>query len=294
MSRAPAQRQSVVYATNDDAQHLHMLLGSIDTLRAHDSKVSIIVAASPQLPGPVLAVLRRRDAAVVPLSVPRWSMKGISERQRATFLKWFALGQIGPKFDRVIYADGDTAWFSSPRALFRRLRLWDFAAREDLGKQRHRRAELIGSFLALPEVDWRVVAKTREALQSSTLDLPIFNTGVMAVGRRCARWVAQRLPVMEKLCQLWCDGEIPYPSTNRWVMEEVAASIMLSTMSSLLWRRLTPRESPLYIELRAKVVKDPGTVVHIWSQLYPFFLEDFRGRPARRRFENRFLDMADS
>jgi hypothetical protein len=265
---------TIYYAIDANPRYVAMVARSVASIRRYRSSASIAVHifGSPRRAG--VEVLEGLGATIVP-------HRSVSHDRR-TYLKWLALGAVDSEC--ALYLDADTVCWADPMTLFDAHPAAEFAAREEMGTQRDGRSYLLGTFIVRPQVAWPMYRRIQSALGLQFR--PLFNTGVMLF--RARRRVVEQLDCLERIRELWVSKQVPYPSTNPYIMEQVAAAMMFGAVDNLQYEVLAPAEAPFYLELRAGRLSSPGTVVHVWSEYYPFFLEDYEGRAAASAFVEQY------
>lgn len=263
---------SIYYAMSPSPKYVHLARASIESVRRHNATIPIYVA----LGGPGdedTAPLRALGAELVQLP--------LDPKGRLTWNKWFALRHV-PE-GNLLFLDPDTHCFRDPAEIMRSHEQHDFAAREEMGTQRDGRRYIVGNRIAYPQIDWQVMHQLRNATGGA--DMPIFNTGVMYISEAARDALIDGVAVMDELHTLWSEARVPYPSTNGYILEELAASMMLGCIPDLCWGFIDPSASPFYVEWKGRVVSDPGIVMHVWNHFVQFFVADFHGDEAARAYE---------
>jgi hypothetical protein len=265
--------ESVYYAVNDNPKYLFCVARSVQSLRSHNSSIPVFVFMFGSPAAATVRKLARLDVAVV--------VRPAVNARRLTFLKWYALRSLDS--ERLLFVDADTVFFSNPFRLFRALDRLDFYAREEVGTIRHRSyPHLIGTLPVPMQLD--VAAFAALCRRQGVRQLPIFNSGVMLFNHGTHHRVAGRVERFESLRKAFQTGRLGYPCSNRCIVEEIVAAMVLGSLPSLRCGVIPPALSPWYIEHRAGDVHRPGVVMHVWMEYYPFYLDEFEGKRRRAQF----------
>ena len=289
---------------------VEQLATSLHTLRSHNAEIPVVLFLYGPRTGEVDALCGaygvrvqeqgsygRRLAA---LSPPAWTAL---ERYPllCKYLNFRELAALGAT--QVLLCDCDTVFFGDVGGLFARYAAADLAAREEVHSSRSRYGP-DQSFIDEPLLE-------RLALEDAARAVPPFNTGVVLVTDR----LVQRLAAMEALVVdyawrflLWmalhpATGEaalygeleaakearslarhvdisraLPYPSTNRWILDEVALWLALGHVPGLRTADFDPAEVAQNGEFADTSPDRAGwTVCHYYSQNLPRIAAWLRG-----------------
>lgn len=239
----------VYYAITPDLAYMTQLLFSVTSLRRHNPALPVRAYVFGAATSDARHALAEAGVEVVECLPTR--------SDTFTMLKWDALPSIDYTED-VLYLDSDTAVYGDLRALAARYDGCDFAARVEVNID--------------DQIDAPAFARLADEVGAAVR--PVYNTGVMLFRGGAHRELAAELPTMSALVARFAASPAAYPSTNRQLVDEVAAAIALGRRPALSCRAMTARDSPWYTERRRGLVPDGGYVTHVWSGLYAEFLTD--------------------
>jgi hypothetical protein len=173
--------------------------------------------------------------------------------------------------EQLLYMDCDTYWFADPATLFRRYRTNHFYACAEVGSR------AFGNWYDPSYLDEDRVAALSSALGLAVL--PPFNTGIMLMHTMmCSRLLALRPWFLETAARLLAGataasatGEqvgtlaaLPYPSSNTWLLDEVALWLTLGAIPGLQMGLFAQNEVPIS-NLQAVLPAEDRLVAHYFS-----------------------------
>lgn len=246
------------------------LIRSIQSIRHFDRDVPVFVFLLGDPPQGFVEALGRLDAKVKRLG---GYLEYISRQEpdRAELIaldpklhRWLVLEEPELKAcTRLLYVDSDTFFFASPARLFDRYRIFDLYAREEPFCRR----SILGYDPSY--VDEEQIAKLRE--REGVAPVPPFNTGVCIFTREMADAISLVLPryfdnlfrffswfylnplperagdsstgaVYDPRFRPSADLALPYPSNNRWIVDQVAMWLALGKFSDFSYGDLKPSD----------------------------------------------------
>lgn len=269
---------AVYYSINDSDRYIYLALESVASVRKFDPTIPVYVHfyGSPAVDvragfEALGATLVAHDAIFV---------------DHPTFLKWLPLqDEVHREHSQLLFLDADTVAYSGLRGLLAKLSERDFYARREIGTEVADVPTEIGSLRFAPGLK-SFMGKIRAGLGSA--DVPVFNTGVMVFNRGMHRLVADMLEEIIELKALFTAGQLPYPSYNQHIMEEIVISLVMGRMHGVTFGLIEQADSPWFLELREKLVPGPGVVLHVWSSYYAEYLEFMRDDAASEKYRARF------
>ena len=242
---------------------------SVESLRRYNQDVSVVLCLYGGARAEVIETARRTGVEIIPMGEFADALGDIPPHWRAalatfpTLHKLLSLRGLLPaeSLTRLIYLDCDTYFFGDVAGLAARYGSCDWYAREEPGSSRSHHGYDPGY------LDEQALAGVARSL--GLVQVPPYNTGVVVLGAALARtlvtllddfiWYAWRLLV--GMC-LWNPGlmagdavarlvrdrsgpgdrrlALPYPSSNPWIIEEIATWLTLGRvpgMSHALLRR---------------------------------------------------------
>jgi hypothetical protein len=263
--------RAIYYAFDLSPRCVQQFLHSVASVRLHckDIPIYAVVWGSPSSSDHALF-----DAHQVTVL----SAKSQSE-ERPTFLKWRALEQCCRESD-ILFLDTDTIVLGDVNRVFDERGPEDFHARLEVACDPNPLAYpcLVNTSLIMTtQISHGLLAKINAAVEGATL--PVFNTGVMLFRNGLAARLADRWTEIIDLARLFRRKQMPYPSRNTRLMDEVAASIVLGRVESLRWSMLDPTTFPFFLEYARHRSAD-ALIMHTWAMYYAHYLFEHHGRKA--------------
>jgi hypothetical protein len=202
---------------------------SIRSLRAHNSAIPVHLFYYDGLPGDV-----REEAiaqGVVTHDCGEYRSLFSNSSTRRSLLEDFPLlhklrhGLVLPDASQILFVDCDTWFFDDPHELFRAYSTAHVYAREEVStRQSH-----FGYDPSWIDEDRLAAIAAAEGLVS----LPPLNTGVILMNRGVWREIAWRQDEFLDFVERLLDGRLDYPSSSRWVAEELATGLVLGKVRGL-------------------------------------------------------------
>ncbi len=261
-------KRAVVYAVDDSARHALALLTSVRSVRRW-SPIPVVVHAFAPLCVAFVERMHELGAEVV--------QREARPHLPRTALKWEALAATN--VDECLFADTDTFFLRSPELLLDAGPMKGVLARKEVGTSSKR--QWCGGTLMHPQIDQTQLRYIFEGLRVARI--PIFNTGLMVMRGSVLAHMGSIVARIATFCRAFERDEIPYPSSNRHIMEEVAASLALAHVNDLSWGFLSPTVAPFYLEMR-QAGSASVTAVHTWSAYYGQFLLEYVSHQAERTY----------
>lgn len=269
-------KRKVVYAVDGSARHGVALLTSVRSLRRW-SQLAVEVHLFGPVPKELMDALTQLDVQLIAGTARR----GLPQ----TALKWEALATAG-NVDEVLFADTDTYFLRAAELLFENT-TGVFCARREVGTTA--KPHWCGGTRMNPQLHQRQLTYIFQGLRIPKA--PIFNTGLMLV--RCPL-LASMGQVVDKIaffCGAFERDEIPYPSPNKHIAEEIAATLALAHLPDFSWSLLTDEAAPFFLEFRNSATTR-AIALHIWTMYYGDFLREYLSADAEQIY--RRLRKADT
>ncbi len=283
---ATTSTRAVYYALNEQPSCLYQLERSLSSLRQHNNKIKVYIVYFGPHSEEISVVSHRHGAELIRRQT---NLTG----SYVLFVKWLALQQEFPE-DDLVFLDVDTFISDDVDKLF------------EIGPE---------EFLARPEIDcspdlegypckigYEMCHESQVDHSSfrrvcrllGSLELPIFNTGVLIFQHGFHRKVADQVPWLMQIRQHFARGRLVYPCSNSQLLDEIIASLALGQIPDLSWRFIDPETCPFYMEYAVRDVDGPGVVMHIFNWYYRAFLLDFAGRSEELEYHERFKPRGSS
>lgn len=253
---------NVLYALTADRGYGEQFLLSAASLRRH----SPTIAVQAVLFGAPSPALRK---AMADLDVALIERPAVEDRWRY-FIKWMALSETAGQ--RLLYLDVDTLISRPVELLFQKYSDAHLYAREEWGNARK------GRNFSPTECDWPAFDRIADAV-GSTRKLPIYNLGVVLFNHGFHAEVAAHMEWFYEIRDL-IDGPKtahPFPHSNRHILGEVVATLVLGRFRSLRTRAMSRPDAPFFYEIRGRLAKRAGIVCHVFLGMYEEFLRELAG-----------------
>jgi hypothetical protein len=260
-------------AFNGSEAPLLQLARSIESLRAFDRDLPVFVFVFGEPPTRFVEVLRQLNAQFRPLGDHR-AYIARTEPDRAELFaldpkihRWLVLDE--PELEaceRILYIDSDTFFLSPPGKLFEQYHGAGLYAREEPFSRR----SILGYKASY--VDEEAIAELRR--RDGLTEVPPFNTGVCLLTRQMAdaitasvpryfdylfkflSWFhhhpepgavsAQAMSAAQATHARFLDSAareaLPYPSQNRWIVDQVALWLALGELTGLSFADFAPSD----------------------------------------------------
>lgn len=193
-----------------------------------------------------------------------------SLRSFPTLHKFLCLDRLPlDNVDQLLYLDCDTYWFADPALLFQRYRTDHFYACAEVGSR------AFGNWYDPAYLDEDQVAALSSALGLAVV--PPFNTGIMLMHTvMCSRLLALRPWFLATAARLLAGSSVaqaagagslaalPYPSSNTWLLDEVALWLSLGAIPGLQMGLFAQNEVPIS-NLHAVLPAEDRLVAHYFS-----------------------------
>lgn len=261
-------KRAVVYAVDDSARHGLALLTSLRSVRRW-SRIPVVVHAFAPLSSAFVDSVHELDVEIV--------QREARPHLPRTALKWEALAATN--VDECLLADTDTFFLRSAELLLDAAPTKGFSARKEVGTSTKR--QWCGGTLMHPQIDQTQLRYIFEGL--GVAKTPIFNTGLMVVRGSVLAAMESVVARIATFCRNFERDEVPYPSSNRHIMEEVAATLALAHVDGFSWGFMSPTVAPFYLEMR-QAGSAGATAVHTWSAYYGQFLLEYVSQQAERTY----------
>jgi hypothetical protein len=254
-----------------------MMARSIRSVRARDREGAIYAVCFGQ-PGPELERARTELGVTIEIQAPlepRWRL----------WLKWKAMAALGSRLPaQLLVLDNDTFVLGDLEPLFAKYAEVDVAARADVGCERGSVAGAIGDTAYEPAISWPIMDAVCRAVGARPLDV-VINGGIVLFNRNAAQKFAATVDAMSELGELWQAKDLPYPSTNGWIQDGVAATVGIGLIEGAEFSPLTEAEAPYFIEVRASGPRPSHLIVHTWGPFYREALRMYYGESELAEFD---------
>jgi hypothetical protein len=255
---------AVYYTVNNDSKYLKYLKTSIVSLRNFNKQIKIYVFVFSDNRNLLEDFFAENNIEVI--------YREAVKPYQLTSMKWYALRYLANiKEKSLIYLDVDTICFKDIALLFEKYQGSDLYAREELGTEEkcpYVKGELTISSQLDQKIHHSLIRKLR------VKKVPVLNTGIMIFNNSSFTKIIPHLDYYQNLLDSFFKREIPFPAQYH-ILEEISWTYTLGKINNLSYDFIREEDSPFYIELRVKAISDPGIVLHVWSKLYQFFLEDY-------------------
>lgn len=239
---------------------------SLRTLRAHNADVAVALFVYGGMTAELAALCRehrvlvhdqgpyaQRLAALCPAG---WrALAGYPLLHK--FLNFRELAGTGAR--QVLFCDCDTVFFRDVEALFDRYGDADLVAREEV----HSSRSLHGVDRTF--IDEPLLARLAAAVGAAVV--PPFNLGVVLFNHGVWRELAALDPLIVDYAWRFTEGALPFPSTNWWILDEVAMWLALGHAAGLRTADFLPGDVAQNGEFARS---DPGAagwiLCHYYSQ----------------------------
>jgi hypothetical protein len=246
----------VALSVDDTPSYTWLARRCIRSLRRSGTELQVVVFASR---GAALELNGLANVEVIDVE---------ADRHENPFLeRWYRLARL--EVERIVFLDADTICLQPLELLLDAYRLEDIYGRQEAGT--YRPPSPIGDPFPA-QVDWEAFDRLRDL--SGGRRPPVVNAGTLVFNHGALRNTNGFLDAVCEIYDGWASGAVPYPCTNRRLMDELAFSCALSRPGSPTLGLLAAEDAPFYAELGAGVPSG-GIVLHVWSGLYRSYLQEF-------------------
>jgi hypothetical protein len=239
---------------------------SLGTLRAHNREIPVALFAHGAMPREVAALCHEHDVMV-------HQQGGYEERLAALcpaggealaaypllhkFLNFRELARTGAS--QILFCDCDTVFFTDVAALFDRYGEADVVAREEVHSSR-----------SIHGVDRTFIDEpllARLAAADGAAVVPPFNLGVVLFNHDIWRALAPLDELIVDYAWRFMAGALPFPSTNWWILDEVALWLALGHVPGVRTADFHPGDVAQNGEFARSDPRSAGWILcHYYSQ----------------------------
>jgi hypothetical protein len=239
---------------------------SLRTLRAHNRDIPVALFVHDGLPAELAALCREHDvmvhdqgayaARLAALCPEGWRLLADYPLLHK-FLNFRELARTGAS--QILCCDCDTVFFADVAALFDRYGDADVVAREEA----HSGRSIHGADPTF--IDEPLLA--RLAASAGAAAVAPFNLGVVLLNHDVWRTTVPLDELIVHYAWRLAAGALPFPSTNRWILDEVALWLALGHVPGLRTADFDPRDVAQDGEFARSDPRTAGWIVcHYYSQ----------------------------
>lgn len=289
------------------------LVRSLHSLRAFDTEMQVILFYFGDPPPGFMEAIQRFEVEIRNLGNYVEFVRGKQARHGELFAldpklhRWLVLQEPElTQCERILYIDSDTFFLRPPSLIFDAYRDADLYAREEPFSQR----SILGYNDHYVHEDGLADLRDRESLEF----VPPFNTGVCMLSRRMREAITSILPVyFDNIFRFFSwfhqnplpgansanssiravydarfhpdtGRALPYPSQNRWIVDQVAMWLALGTLSGLKYGDFQPSDVWQGPEFRLYPRETPRPILcHYFGSNFGAFFDWLQASPKRMR-----------
>jgi len=239
---------------------------SLRTLRAHNAEIPVALFAYGGINAELAALCREHGVLVhdqgpyaqrLAALCPAGWRSLVSYPLLHKFLNFHELARTGAR--QILFCDCDTVFFADVEALFDRYGDADLVAREEVHSSR-----------SIHGVDRTFVDEpllARIAAADGAAVVPPFNLGVVLFNHGAWHELAQLDALILDYAWRFRTGALPFPSTNWWILDEVATWLALGHVPGLRTADFRPADVAQNGEFARSDPHTAGwTLCHYYSQ----------------------------
>jgi hypothetical protein len=252
----------IYYSLVNRGTHSALWVKSIRSLRAHNPAIPVHLFFYDGLPGDVRQEAKAQSIVLHDCGEYRSLFSGSPSRLSLLgdypVLHKLRHGLMLPDAHQILFVDCDTWFFDDPCQLFRAYTSAQVYAREEVLTRRSH----FGYDPSWIDEDRLAAIAAAEGVVA----LPPLNTGVILMNRGVWREIAGRQEEFLDFALRLLDGSLDYPSSSRWIAEELATCLVLGKIAGLSLDLM----SRIHVIQGSECTQDrlPGitpVVAHYWS-----------------------------